>query len=324
MKPTTAFLFPGQGAQSPGMAADLIEAHPEARRVFEEGREILGRDFARLCREGPEEELNSTRASQPAIFLHSMAALEVLAKVRAWDGRFCRGMPAAAAAGLSLGEYSALVFAGSLEFEEALRLVGRRGELMQEACDAARGTMASVLGLAAERVEEIVARARDDGLRVGVANYNSPGQTVISGEVEAVDETVRRLEAAGARRAVRLKVAGAYHSELMAPATRKLEPLLRAAAIRKPQAPFFANVAGARLEDPEEIRLGLIRQVESPVRWRQSVAAMLEAGVRAALEIGPGQVLRGLLRGMAREVEVSPAGTAADLGKLAEKERAAP
>jgi [acyl-carrier-protein] S-malonyltransferase len=301
------------------MAVDLADAYPEAREVFEKGREVLGRDILGVCRDGPEEELNSTRTSQPAIFLHSMAMLEVLSKRWSLGDHFCRQAPALGTAGLSLGEYSALVFAGSLEFEEALRIVGLRAQFMQEACDREKGSMASVLGLPAEKVEGVVQSARSAGLRVGVANYNSPDQTVISGEARAVDETSKKLEEAGARRVIRLKVAGAYHSELMSSATRQLEPFLKEMTIRKPRIPFYSNVGGAEVGDPEMIRSHLIRQVESPVRWEQTVRALLERGLTGALELGPGRVLQGLLRGIQRSLEVISAGGCADIQREPEK-----
>lgn len=318
MTPQYTLLFPGQGAQALGMAADLVDARPEAKRIFERGREVLGRDILEICRSGPEEELHSTRTSQPAIFLHSLAVLEVLGADLNL-GRFCEKLPALATAGLSLGEYSALVFAGALDFEDALRIVGLRGQLMQEACDAARGTMASIIGLPAARVEEVVAGAQKAGHQVGVANYNSPDQTVISGEIGAVDATIKLLEAAGARRAIRLKVAGAYHSVLMAPATRKLEPHLRALRVKAPRLPFYSNVAGALVSDPEVIRENLLRQVESSVRWEQILRALVDRGMRKALEVGPGKVLAGLCRGVAKEIEVTSVGTLEAVGRLKEE-----
>jgi [acyl-carrier-protein] S-malonyltransferase len=316
MTSTRAVLFPGQGAQFLGMAADLVEAYPEARAVFEAGREVLGRDLLAVLREGPEEDLNSTRTSQPAIFLHSMAVLEALGPELGLDGRYGRGLPALATAGLSLGEYSALVFAGAIEFEDALRVVAFRGECMQEACDASRGTMASVIGLSVDRVEEVVAEARAAGVAAGIANYNSPDQTVISGEEGAVDDLVKRLEAAGARRAIKLKVAGAYHSPLMAPAARKLEPRLRQLAIRAPRLPFLSNVTGAEVGDPEAIRSGLMKQVESPVRWTDIVRRLLDLGMGSALEVGPGRVLAGLVKGLQRGLEVAPVGDCQGVRKL--------
>lgn len=310
-----AFLFPGQGAQALGMAVDLVDAYPEARAVFESGRSLLERDILAVCREGPEEDLNSTRVSQPAIFLHSMAVLEVLSKQWGLEDHFGRGVQALGTAGLSLGEYSALVFAGSLEFEDALRIVGLRAQFMQEACDLEKGAMASVIGLSAGKVEEVVQAERSKGLRVGVANYNSPEQTVISGAVNAVDQTAKALEDAGARRVLRLKVAGAYHSELMAPATRRLEPYLKKLMIRRPRLPFYSNVSGREVDDPEVIRAHLIRQVEEPVRWEQTVRALLQRGLTGALELGPGRVLQGLLRGIQRGLEVISVGGALDIQK---------
>ncbi|KAB2875861.1 MAG: ACP S-malonyltransferase, partial [Bauldia sp.] len=201
MTPTTAVLFPGQGAQALGMAVDLVDRYPEARRVFDLGREILGFDVLAVCRDGPEAELASTRVSQPAIFLHSMAALEALggrlrsagAPAGAGTGPLCRGLPALAPAGLSLGEYSALVFAGSLELADAVRIVGIRGTVMQEACEQSTGAMAAVMGFPADGVEQAVAALAGEGLAVFVANYNSPSQTVISGELAAVDAASERL-----------------------------------------------------------------------------------------------------------------------------------
>jgi [acyl-carrier-protein] S-malonyltransferase len=201
-----------------------------------------------------------------------------------------------ATAGLSLGEYSALVFAGSLEFEDALHIVGLRGEFMQRACEVAGGGMAAVMGFAPEGVDSVVDQAKSEGLRVCVANYNSPEQTVISGEKAAVDEVVGRLKAQGARRVMPLNVVGAFHSPLMAPATRELEPHLRKVPLREPVVPFFSNVTGREARDPEAIREGLIRQVESSVRWTQSLQEILARGVDEILELGPGRVLQGLVR----------------------------
>jgi [acyl-carrier-protein] S-malonyltransferase len=289
-----AYLFPGQGAQTVGMTAWVAAAGPRPARVFARGREILGFDVEKICREGPEEELNSTRVSQPAIFLHSMALLEVLSERRGSGGSFGRDLPAAAAAGLSLGEYSALVFAGCLEFEAAVEIVGARGRCMQEACDASPGGMVSVLGLPAAKVEEAVARARPLG-PIGIANYNAPGQLVISGAQAALDAAAAAAKELGARRAIPLRVAGAYHSPLMASATAKLEPLLRKAEIRPPRVPFYSNAAGGEVRDPEAILDLLIRQVESPVRWEAIVRA-IAGGTDRAYEVGPGKVLAGLAR----------------------------
>lgn len=315
-----AFLFPGQGAQTLGMAADLVEAYPAAKRVFADAEGLLGTDFLAVCRTGPEAELNSTRVSQPAIFLHSMAVLDVLASQGLSSERFCVGLDAVGTAGLSLGEYSALVFAGSLTFEDALRVVARRGEYMQEACDATQGAMASILALPAPEVEKVVEQARAEGLQVGVANYNSPGQTVISGEKAAVEATMEKLREAGARRAVQLRVAGAYHSELMASATTQLRPLLEELKILPPRVPFYCNVTGKRATDPEEIRRGLIAQVESSVRWEQSLVSLVDAGMQGAYELGPGRVLAGLMKSVAKGVSVVSLGTQEKLSELTEPE----
>jgi len=290
-----AFVFPGQGAQAVGMADWVLTTGSRARRVFDRGREVLGFDIEKICREGPEEELNSTRVSQPAIFLHSMAILEVLSERSGRGGEFGRDLPAGAAAGLSLGEYSALVFAGCLRFEEALAIVGARGRFMQEACDREKGSMVSILGLPAARVEEAVARARPIG-PIGIANYNAPGQLVISGAAPAVEAAAAAAKELGARRAIPLRVAGAYHSPLMASATLRLEPLLKKAVIEPPRIPFFANVSGEEVRDPEGIRDFLIRQVESPVRWESIFRGIAARGITAAIEVGPGRVLAGLAR----------------------------
>ena len=302
--PGFACLFPGQGAQAVGMAVDLCAESPRAHEVFRRGGEVLGFDILAVCTDGPAEELNATRISQPAIFLHSMAVLEAMAERRGLEGRFGQGLAAAAASGLSLGEYSALVFAGALEFEDALQVVGKRGEFMQEACDQGEGTMAAVVGMVAAEIEAVVGGAREAGFEVGVANYNSPAETVISGSIEGVAECSRMLDEAGARKVVALRVAGAYHSVLMESATRKLQPWLADLSISVPRIPFFGNYPGARVEDPEEIREGLLRQIENPVRWEQCVRGVLAAGCSTALELGPGKVLRGHVRKIDREAKV--------------------
>ena len=310
-----AFLFPGQGAQTLGMAVDLVEASPYARAVYERAWEILEEDFLTVCRDGPEALLNSTRVSQPAIFLHSMAVLAVLAGERVEDESFCEGIEAKGTAGLSLGEYSALVFAGSLRFDDALRIVTLRGQYMQQACEETAGSMASILGLPAAQVEDVLTemKGKNAAVRIGVANYNASNQTVISGDVAGVKAAIERLKEAGAKRAIALRVAGAYHSELMAPATAKLAPLLEELPIHEPRVPFYPNVTGSQVSDPEEIRSGLIRQVESSVRWVSIMKALLEAGLEGAYELGPGRVLKGLMKSVARGLPVVCLGTAASL-----------
>jgi [acyl-carrier-protein] S-malonyltransferase len=292
-----AFLFAGQGAQVVGMADGLLAASPRARALFDRGREALGIDIGRICREGPPEELNSTRVSQPAIFLHSISILEASGQSE---------FEASAAAGLSLGEYSALVFAGSLEFEEALEIVGARGRFMQEACDLEPGGMVSIIGLSADKVEQAVAGGRSAG-PIGIANYNAPNQLVISGARAALEAASAAAKELGCRRAIPLRVAGAYHSPLMAPATARLRPLLERARIRAPRLPFYSNVSGDEVKDPEEIRDFLIRQVESPVRWEDILRRMAARGIERALEVGPGQVLAGLARSIDCGITVTSA-----------------
>jgi [acyl-carrier-protein] S-malonyltransferase len=304
MKDGVAYLFPGQGAQFVGMGAALVASSEGARKVFDRGAGALGRDVLAVCLEGPEETLNSTRVSQPAIFLLSMAVLTALSERNESPEPFGRGLPAGAAAGLSLGEYSALVFAGSLTFEDALRIVAARGEFMQEACDQSDGAMASLIGLDVETVEAAVEQARSAG-RIGVANYNSALQTVISGDARAVEVATAIARELGCRRAVPLRVAGAYHSPLMAPATRKLGAMLEKIRIEPPRCVFYSNVTGDRVDDPEAIRENLVRQIESPVRWSELFARVVGSGVREGIEVGPGTVLRGLARNIDRDFEVA-------------------
>jgi len=288
---TTGLLFPGQGAQKPGMGRDLVEAYPAARRAFEQANRALGFELDRVCFDGAPEELARSDIAQPAILTASIAAL------RAVEEELGQPLAAAAAAGLSLGEYTALVAAGSLEFPDAVRLVHRRGLFMQQACEANPGVMYSVLGLSDEQVEAACAEARQrTGGKVWPANYNCPGQLVISGEEEAARAAAELCSQAGARRAVRLKVAGAFHTPLMAPAAERLGEELERVQFRPPAFPVISNVTARPASGPEEIARLLLEQVTSPVRWTASMRRLLEGGVRQFLEIGPGQVLRGLLR----------------------------
>lgn len=289
-----ALLFPGQGAQIVGMGKDLRDAHPGARALFEKAQDRLPWDLEEVTFHGPEEALAATGACQVAIYVTSMAVWEIWKEVP--------GAPEIlASAGLSLGEYTALAAAGALTFEEGLDLVTRRGALMQEACEAREGTMASVLGLAAEAVEEAVAGT--EGV-VAVANYNAPTQIVITGETGAVRAAGERCREAGAKRVLELNVAGAYHSPLMAPAQEALEPHLREAVIEEPRYPVILNVSGRATRDPEEIRHGLIEQVTSPVRWVESMESLRSLEVERAVELGPGTVLKGLLRKVDRKIPV--------------------
>jgi [acyl-carrier-protein] S-malonyltransferase len=301
-----AFLFPGQGSQQVGMAADLIDRSPEVAALFRAGSDLVGRDLGRLVRDGPEEELSRTDMSQVAIFLHSMAVLTLL------ERRLGGPPPAAAAAGLSLGEYSALVFAGSIEPEEALRVVALRGRFMQEAAEAVPGAMVSILGPELPHVEALVNEARGDDV-LAVANWNSPTQVVVSGAVAAVERLEGLARSRGIRKTVRLKVAGAFHSPLMAPAAEKLGRELAPLTIREPRVPFIPNRAGQVVTDPEAIRRCLVEQVTGSVMWTPTVRTLGASGVTRAVEAGPGSVLAGLARRTLPELPVTSIGTYAEV-----------
>jgi [acyl-carrier-protein] S-malonyltransferase len=294
--PQTAFLFPGQGAQSVGMARQLCETLPAARRLFDEAKTVLGYDLADVCFNGPKERLDSTVVSQPALFVASLAALESLRASEPDAEASC-----VAAAGLSLGEYTALVFAGALSFADGLRVVQRRGEAMQAASDATPGGMVSVLLLELPQVEDLCKQARGAGL-IEVANILCPGNTAVSGTRAACDE-VERLAAAAGGKTVRLAVAGAFHTALMKPADEALAQALATVEIRPPRLPVWSNVDARPHTDPVEIRSLLVRQVLSPVLWEQTLRNLLAAGVERFYEIGPGRVLAGLLKRVQRKAE---------------------
>lgn len=280
-----AFLFPGQGAQHPGMAKELYESSTEARELMEKANEILGFRITDIMFDGTEDDLKATRVTQPAIFLHS-AALAL-----------CGGIGKAdMAAGHSLGEFSALVAAGAVSFEDGLKLVAARASAMQKCCEAVPGGMAAVIGMPNEKVEDICAGI--DGTVVP-ANYNSDGQLVISGTVEAVAAACEALKAAGAKRALPLGVGGAFHSPLMEPARAELAKAIEATEVRAPEFPVYQNVSACAETDPARIKENLLKQLTSPVRWTQSVRAMLADGASDFLEIGPGTVLQGLVKRIA-------------------------
>ena len=284
-------LFPGQGAQVVGMGRDLAEGSAAARQVFDAAERATGVDIAAPCFDGPLETLSRSDVAQPAILTVSIAALRALAEAA--------GAPLhpAAGGGLSLGEYSALVAADAISFADAVRLVLRRGRYMQEACDARPGAMHSVIGLDDARVEQACARAREEtGAGVWPANYNSPGQLVISGEEPAAEAAARACAAMGARRTIRLQVAGAFHTPMMQPAADRLAADLDTVEIRSPRWPVVANVTARAVAGPDEIRDLLVRQVTSPVRWTACMHWLLERGMRDFYEIGPGRVLQGLLK----------------------------
>jgi [acyl-carrier-protein] S-malonyltransferase len=291
-----ALLFPGQGAQFVGMGKDLYQKFDYVRQIYDTADKIVGFKLSRVCFEGPEDELTATRVSQPAILVTSVAALEVFRRTRGSENSVF------ATCGLSLGEYTALVYAGSLAFEDALRLVQRRGAFMQESCDSNPGGMISVIGLSFEKVEEIVKRAAVKGI-ISAANYNSSQQVALSGDNSALEEASRLAKEAGAKRVIPLKVAGAFHSALMTPAARKLEPFLKEAQTRRPEINFISNVTGKFVSTEEEVRNNLIAQVDHPVLWSQSMELLITEGVQKFYEIGPGNVLAGLLKRISDSAE---------------------
>lgn len=294
--PKTAFLFPGQGAQTVGMAKELCASLPAAQSLFDQAGEILGYNLLDVCAGGPAERLNSTVVSQPAIYVASLAALEGLrAKEPALEA------DVVAAAGLSLGEYTALAFAGAFTFADGLRLVQKRGEAMQAAADATPSGMVSVLGIAEEKVEELCAKARTAG-RVQIANLLCPSNIVVSGDKAACDEVERIASDFGAMKTIRLAVAGAFHTEIMKPADEKLAAALAACQLQAARLPVWSNVDAAPHTDPGEIRALLVRQVLQPVLWEKTLRNLLAAGVVKFYEIGPGRVLAGLLKRIDRKI----------------------
>jgi [acyl-carrier-protein] S-malonyltransferase len=291
-----AFVFPGQGSQSVGMGKDLAEGFGEARAVFESVDAALGEPLSRLCFEGPEEALRLTANTQPCILAVSAAAAAVLS---------ARGVRPDLVAGHSLGEYSALVAAGACSAADAARAVRSRGTFMQEAVPAGRGAMSAVLGLSPARVAEICAAvAAETGEVVSPANYNEPAQTVIAGAAGAVEKAGARLKDAGAKRVVTLPVSAPFHSALMAPVKGRLAPVLRAIAWRAPATPVVTNVEARANAEVDHIVPLLVEQVTAPVRWVESVEELVRLGVTRVVEVGPGKVLSGLVRRIAREVEV--------------------
>jgi [acyl-carrier-protein] S-malonyltransferase len=289
-----AFLFPGQASQYPGMGRELAGNHPAARSVFDEADKALGFSISDLCFNGSEEALKLTANTQPAILTCSVATFRVLEE---------NGVRPAYVAGHSLGEFSALVAAGSLDFSDAVRLVRRRGEYMQTAVPEGVGAMAAILGLAPAQVAGICRQAAD-GQVVGPANLNSPEQTVISGHAEAVKRAVELASAGGAKRAVMLPVSAPFHSSLMQPAATRLEVDLRATEFHSLQVPLVNNADAEITTDGDEAREGLIRQVTLPVRWEESVRELIDQGVNTFVEVGPGRVLSGLLRQIDRSIHV--------------------
>ena len=284
-----AFVFPGQGAQFVGMGKDMYENSELAKELFEKANEVLGFRITDLMFEGTDEDLRQTKVTQPAIFLHSV----ILTK--AYADKFTPSM----VAGHSLGEFSALVAAGALDFEDGLKLVYKRALAMQKACEAVPSTMAAVIGLADEKVEEICASI--DGVVVP-ANYNCPGQLVISGSHEAINAACEKLTEAGARRALKLPVGGAFHSPLMDPAKEELAAAIEQTTFKTPICPVYQNVSTKAETDPEVIKKNLVAQLTAPVKWTQSVQNMVADGMEQLVECGPGAVLQGLMKKINKEV----------------------
>ena len=287
-----AYIFPGQGSQFPGMGKDLFDRFEMAKEMFHVSDEILGFDLSTILLKGSKEDLQQTRVTQPAIFLHSI----ITAKVMGAD------FQPDAVAGHSLGEFSALTAAGVIDFESGLKLVSQRAEAMQKACNLSKGTMAAILGMEDKKVDEICQQI--SGVVVA-ANYNCPGQLVISGSIDAIESACEDLKVAGAKRALILPVGGAFHSPLMEPARAELENAIDSTSFSDPICPIYQNSPAIAVEDPMEIQKNLIAQLTAPVRWSQSINSMIESGITNFIEVGPGKVLQGLVRKISSEVSVS-------------------
>lgn len=295
------YLFPGQGAQYVGMGLDLYEKYQAARDIFDKADSVLGIDLKKICFQGPKEELIKTDISQPAILTTSVAALRVFQQLKS-------DYHASAAAGLSLGEYSALVAAGVISFEDAVKLVHKRGRFMQEAADKNKGAMASVFGSSREIVEKV---CRESGAQI--ANLNSPGQIVISGLIDNINKAVESAKKEGASRVVILDVSGPFHSKYMDEAAKRLEKELEAVSMSAAKFPVVANVTAVYQSDPNQIKLNLIRQTSRAVLWEDSVRLMIKDGVTTFFEIGPGAVLKGLMKRIDANIKVYNIGKAEDI-----------
>jgi [acyl-carrier-protein] S-malonyltransferase len=289
-----AYIFPGQGSQFPGMGKDLFDQYEIAKKLFNQANEILGFDLSKIIFEGAKEDLQQTSVTQPAIYVHSVILSKVMGDNFNPD----------AVAGHSLGEFSALTAAGAINFESGLKLVSKRAEAMQKACDNEPGTMAAVLGMEDSLVEKICAET--EGIVVA-ANYNCPGQLVISGAVPAIEMACESLKNAGARRALILPVGGAFHSPLMEPARIELANAIDTTSFKAPRCPVYQNVVAKAVNDPLEIQKNLIDQLTAPVKWTQSVNEMLKSGTTSFIEVGPGKVLQGLVKKISKEANAASA-----------------
>ena len=287
-----AFVFPGQGSQFVGMGKDLYESNATAKQLFDKADEILGFKITDIMFSGTDDELRQTKVTQPAVFLHSVISALCMES----------GEEPSMVAGHSLGEFSALVYSGALSFEDGLRLVAARANAMQKACEANPGTMAAIIALPDDKVEEICAEVSKEGKVVVPANFNCPGQLVISGEVDAINEACERMKAAGAKRALPLKVGGAFHSPLMQPAKEELQEAIEGTNFSTPKCPVYQNVDAKPHTNPAEIKANLIAQLTSSVRWTESVKNMIADGADDFTECGPGKALQGMIARIDRNV----------------------
>ncbi len=305
----SVFLFPGQGSQALGMAKDLYDHFPSVRQRFDQANDVLDFDLRSLCFEGPEDQLKQTRYTQPAIFVHSVAAAEILTTA---------GLKPLMTAGHSLGEFAAIVSAGVVSFEDGLHLVRRRGDIMQRIGKENAGSMAAIMGLEFINVHKICQQASEYGL-VKVANFNSPEQIVISGTESGVEKAVQMAQEAGAKRVAPLNVSGAFHSPLMNPAMVEFGTVLETMGFNDPALPVYQNVTGKPTTAATDIRALLLKQLISPVMWNNTIQNMIHDGADQFYEVGPGKVLTGLLRKIDRSVKCSPAGTVEQIQEILER-----